>query len=97
MWLSIVIDGVNILNDFMDSLEIFQKDNRLRYNVTDFFMMLNLNAILNFFLKIDSNKLAEIIYTKLQEEPRDCSRVFAHLITLIKRIIVEKQDNNEKK
>ena len=85
MWLAIVIDGVNILNDFMDGLKIFQSDRQLRYNVTDFFMMMNLNAIMEFFLRLDSNKLAEIICGSLKKNPRDCSKVFAHLITWIKR------------
>lgn len=84
LWLSIVIDGVNILNEFMDGLEIFQ-DEQLRYNVTDFYMMINLNSIMGFFLLLDSNKLAKIIFETLQKNSLDCSRVFAHTITWLKR------------
>ncbi len=85
MWLKIVIDGVNFLNSFMDSQKVFQNDNQLRYNVTDFYMMLNLNSIMEFFLLLDSNVLANIIYKTLQKNSFDSDRVFAHLVTWIKR------------
>ena len=85
LWLDIVVDGVNILNDFMDSQKIFQNDNQLRYNVTDFYMMLNLNSIMEFFLLVDSNELARIIFESLRKKNCDCYRVFAHLISWLKR------------
>ena len=85
LWLKIMIDGVNILNDFMDSQKIFKSEKQLRYNVTDFYMMMNLNSIMDFFLKIDSNVLSEIICKVLEKNSFDNSKVFAHLITWIKR------------
>ena len=85
LWLKIMIDGVNILSDFMDSQKIFKSEKQLRYNVTDFYMMMNLNSIMDFFLKIDSNVLSEIICKVLEKNSFDNSKVFAHLITWIKR------------
>lgn len=61
-WLDPLIKGVDYLDEFMDGLEFFSQNPSYRFDVTNFFVKMQIAGMLNALKKLNHHELYEIIH-----------------------------------
>ena len=80
-WLSVIIEGINILDEFMSKQKFFDKNLDLRYLVVDFFMKQHFEFLKNLLNSLKPHEIEYLVYRYLNKNDVKCPALTAYLFT----------------
>ena len=80
-WLKVMIEGVNILDDFMAHQKFFNKNLDSRYLVVDFFMKQHFEFLKNLLDSLKPYEIEYLVYRYLKSNPGDSEALLAYLFS----------------
>ena len=80
-WLKVMIEGVNILDDFMAHQKFFNKNLDSRYLVIDFFVKQHFEFLKNLLDSLKPYEIEYLVYRYLKSNPGDSEALLAYLFS----------------
>ena len=85
-WLKVIVEGVNILNEFMDKHKFFNECLDMRYLVIDFFMKQHLEFLQNLTGSLKPHEIEYLVYRFLKSNSVKVEALLAYLFTEISKL-----------
>ena len=83
-WMTVIIEGINILDDFMAEQKFFNKHLDLRYLVIDFFVKQHFDFLKNLLDSLKPHEIEYLVYRYLSKNDVKCSALTAYLFAEMK-------------
>ena len=83
-WMTVIIEGINILDDFMSGQKFFNKHLDLRYLVIDFFVKQHFDFLKNLLDSLKPHEVEYLVYRYLSKNDVKCSALTAYLFAEMK-------------
>ena len=80
-WMSVIVEGMNLLDEFMSKQKFFDKHLDLRYLVTDFFMKQHFDFLKNLLNSLKPHEIEYLVYRYLNKNEVKCPALTAYLFT----------------
>ena len=80
-WMSVIVEGVNILDEFMAKQKFFNKHLDSRYLVIDFFMKQHFDFLKNLLNSLKPHEIEYFVYRFLNKNEGKCPALTAYLFT----------------
>ena len=78
-WMSVIVEGMNLLDEFMSKQKFFDKHLDLRYLVTDFFMKQHFEFLKNLLDSLKPHEIEYLVYRYLNNNNEKCPALTAYL------------------
>ena len=79
-WLDPLIKGVDFLDKFLSDLKFFAQNPNYRFDVTNFFVKMQLSAMLNAMNELSTDELYKIFYREFSKDGTKHAALIAHLM-----------------
>ena len=83
-WMSVIVEGMNLLDEFMSRQKFFEKHLDLRYLVTDFFMKQHFEFLKNLLDSLKPHETEYLVYRYLNKNEVKCLALTSYLFTEMK-------------
>ena len=80
-WMSVIVEGMNSLDEFMSKQKFFDKHLDLRYLVTDFFMKQHFEFLKNLLDSLKPHEIECLVYRYLNKNEVKCPALTSYLFT----------------
>lgn len=80
-WLKVIVEGVEILDNFMDKQKFFNKNLDMRYLVIDFFMKQHFEFLKNLLNSLKPHEIEYLVYRYLNKNNVNSPSLTAYLFT----------------
>ena len=78
-WLKVIVEGVNILDEFMSAQKFFNKNLDSRYLVIDFFVKQHFEFLKNLLGSLKKHEIEYFVYRYLMKESRNSAALMSYL------------------
>ena len=87
-WLNVIIDGTNILDDFMSKMKFFNENLDLRYLVVDFFVKQHFEFLKNLLSSLKPHEIEYLVYRYLNSHSAKTQALNSYLFSEMSKINV---------